>query len=125
MRAVKPISLALLLISLSCSEPDIEPSRQCNFTYPNNTSSSHPKNVTYQSILDKYVKQGLPGITTLIRDDDGLWIGYAGKADIGKNIPFTPCHPSKVASITKFMVGTLTLMIQERGLLNINDPLTK
>jgi D-alanyl-D-alanine carboxypeptidase len=125
MRAAKTLGLVMVMVGLSCSEPEIESSRQCNFSYSNNTSDAHPKNATYQSILDSYVTQGLPGITALIRDDDGLWIGHAGKADIAKNIPFTPCHPSKVASITKFMVGTLTLMLQERGLININDPLSK
>ncbi|MDF9797806.1 D-alanyl-D-alanine carboxypeptidase [Catalinimonas alkaloidigena] len=114
----------IFLVTLSCREADIGPSYNC--TYASAASSTlHPKNAVFQSILDTYVKNGLPGISTLIKDEDGVWVGYAGKADIDKNIPFTPCHASKAASITKFMVGTLTFMLQEQGLIDINDPIAK
>jgi len=114
----------LLCITISCNEADVVPTNECNFSLPS-SYTSHPKNTAYQSILDTYVKKGLPGISALVKDDDGVWVGYSGKADIDKNIPFTPCHPSKAASITKFMVATLTFMLQERGLININDPISK
>jgi D-alanyl-D-alanine carboxypeptidase len=112
------------MVTLSCNKADIVPTQECSFSVPP-SNTTHPKNDVYQSILDSYVKKGLPGISALIKDDDGLWIGYAGKADIDKKIPFLPCHPSKVASITKFMVGTLTFMLQEQGKININDPISK
>jgi D-alanyl-D-alanine carboxypeptidase len=111
-------------ITLSCDEADIGPSNNCAYT-PAASYAAHPKNAVFQSILDTYVKKGLPGISALVRDESGTWVGYSGKADIDKNIPFTPCHPSKAASITKFMVGTLMMMMQEKGLININDPISK
>ncbi len=114
----------IFLVTLSCGEADIGPSNHCTYT-PSASSAMHPKNAVFQSILDIYVKKGLPGISTLIQDEDGVWVGYAGKADIDKNVPFTPCHSSKAASITKFMVGTLTFMLQERGLIHIDDPISK
>ena len=116
--------LLVFLSSLSCQEADVVPTNTCSYT-PNASIATHPKGQLFQSILDNYVKEGLPGISALVRDEGGTWIGYSGKADIGKNIPFTPCHPSKAASITKFMVGTLTFMLQEKGLININDKISK
>jgi D-alanyl-D-alanine carboxypeptidase len=115
--------LLIFIFTFSCQEADIRPTEACGYT-PASSYAAHPKNEIYQSILDAHVKKGLPGISALIKDDNGVWVGYAGKADIEKNVPFTPCHPSKAASITKFMVGTLTMMLNERGLLNINDPIS-
>lgn len=127
---MKKLFLSILTITLmfsatlSCDEADIGPSDSCAYT-PAASYAAHPKNAVFQSILDTYVKKGLPGISALVRDESGTWVGYSGKADIDKNISFTPCHPSKAASITKFMVGTLTFMLQEKGLININDPISK
>lgn len=118
-------SVAFIFIStVSCEDANVGPTNTCTYT-ANPTFAAHPKSQAYQSILDTYVKKGLPGISALVRDEGGTWIGYAGKADIGKNIPFTPCHPSKAASITKFMVATLTFMLQERGVINIDDKISK
>jgi D-alanyl-D-alanine carboxypeptidase len=119
------ISLGLLFVAtISCKEPDIVSTHDCSFTIPS-SSSTHPKSTAFQNIIDTHVKKGMPGISALVQDEDGIWIGFSGKADIDKNIDFTPCHPSKVASITKFMVGTLTFMLQEKGMININDPISK
>ncbi|MBX2896000.1 MAG: beta-lactamase family protein [Cyclobacteriaceae bacterium] len=116
------ISVIIMLVPfLGCREADINPTAACAFT----DFVAHSKADVYQSILDKYVMKGLPGISALVRDEEGTWIGYAGKADLDRKIPFMPCHPSKSASITKFMVGTLAFMLQERGLLNIDDPISK
>jgi D-alanyl-D-alanine carboxypeptidase len=125
-RLIKSFVIFLLIVAgaLCCEEADIQPTQACEYI-PAPSYAAHPKNATYQGILDSYVKKGLPGISALIKDDNGVWVGYSGKADIAKNIPFAPCHPSKAASITKFMVGTLTFMLQERGLININDPISK
>jgi len=55
----------------------------------------------------------LPGIALLINDEYGTWVGSAGKADIKNNIDFAPCQISKVASITKMMIGTLVFLMME------------
>ena len=118
-------SLSLVfLLTFSCKEADITSSDNCTYT-ADTAHTNHPKTAVFQSILDTYVKKGLPGISCMVQDEDGVWVGYAGKADIERDIAFTPCHPSKVASITKFMVGTLTYMLQEKGLINVNDPISK
>jgi D-alanyl-D-alanine carboxypeptidase len=116
--------LLLVIISTSCKDPDIGPTADCAFTIPSE-SALHPKHADFTNILNEYTRKGLPGISALVRDESGIWMGHAGKADLDRNIPFLPCHPSKAASITKFMVATLTFMLQEQGLLNINDPISK
>lgn len=95
---------------------------QCDNVYSN---PSHPKNNLYQGIINKYVAEGLPGISLLIEDSNGLWCSSAGYANLEDQIKFTPCHISKAASITKMLVGTLTMKLKEEGVLNLDDPIVK
>lgn len=108
----------------ACRDGDIPPSSACSYTVPG-SNSAHPRAQIYQGILDKYVNKGLPGITLLIRDQDGEWVGSAGQADIGRNIPMSPCMVSKVASVTKLFIGTLTHLLVEEGLFSLDDKVDK
>ncbi len=112
-------------VFLGCRKSDISVSVTCIYANSADSSQSHPKAALWKSIMDKYLKQGLPGISLLIEDEQGTWIGSGGWADFEKEVKFLPCTPSKAASITKLMVGTLTYMLQEEGKLNIDEPLSK
>jgi D-alanyl-D-alanine carboxypeptidase len=113
-------SAALLLLG-SCRKPEIGPTEQCTFT----PGTTHPKSAAYQAVLDHYVAKGLPGISALIRDGNGVWVGAAGKADIGKRVDMAPCTVSKAASVTKTFIGALALKLVEEGKFGLDDPLTK
>lgn len=115
--------LVILAVGQSCKRAEIVPTRafQCSDT----VSQNHTRAAEFQAIMDKYVKTGLPGISLLVEDSNGRFTGSAGMADIAEGIPFTPCHVSKAASITKLMTGTLALLLQEKGILDLDDPLSK
>ncbi len=117
------ILIFLVVCLMGCIEADIGPTIeiQCN----KESTVSHPKNEALLALMDKYVNKGLPGISVLIEDGDGVWTGSAGLADLDRQIPFTTCHVSKAASITKMMVGTLTFILQQEGVLSIDDPISK
>lgn len=66
----------------------------------------------------------MPGIALLVKDQDGIWVGSAGKADIDKKINMEPCHVSKVASLTKIFMGALAFKLQEEGTLNLDAPVS-
>jgi D-alanyl-D-alanine carboxypeptidase len=123
MKSILLFTTALLFI-ISCKKPMVLPTEMIPCAY-NETNNQHPKNTLYNEILLRYVKKGLPGISVLAQDASGTWVGSAGYADIEKKVKFTPCHLSKAASITKLMMGTLTLKLQEAGEININDPISK
>jgi len=100
--------LIICIICISCSKPQIGQTRSIGVNSPwNDTSNLHPKNTALKALLDKYKKKGLPGISLLVRDGKGTWIGAAGKSDIENNIDFVPGTISKAASITKLFMGTL------------------
>jgi D-alanyl-D-alanine carboxypeptidase len=83
--------------------------------------SGHAKAQRLQDLLDQYVDEGLPGAVVLVRDDFGVWAGAAGKADLKKGTPMAPCQVSKVASITKLMMGTVALQLMEEEKLFLGD----
>jgi D-alanyl-D-alanine carboxypeptidase len=118
----KKLLIAIVFLTLgSCKDADVQPTELMACS---SATTTHPKSQAFQAIIDKYKKLGLPGISVLVEDTSGLFIGSAGYADLEEGIEFTPCHPSKAASITKLMVGVLAFQLQEEGLLNIDDPIS-
>lgn len=115
--------LFIAVFFVSCKKEEIIPSTEVNCTFAD-SSNKHPKNAALRELIDRYKKKGLPGISVLINDTNGTWVGSAGYADIEKGIRFSPCHISKAASITKLLVGSLVLKLQEQGKININAPVS-
>lgn len=119
---MKKTSVLLAFLSLfSCQSIDLGPSETCLSTEP----PSHPKASIYQGILNEYTAKGLPGISILIRDEEGPWWGSSGKADILENVDMKTCTVSKAASITKTFVAVLALMLAEEGVFSLDDRLDK
>jgi D-alanyl-D-alanine carboxypeptidase len=112
MKAILIISIAISLFS--CKKALVPHTENNAPAIPwADSSSKHPKKLQFKNLLDKYTKKGLPGISLLVNDASGTWVGSAGKADIEKNVPFMPGTVSKAASITKFIMGTLVFKLIE------------
>ena len=109
---------------LSCRKSFVGKTDPCQGNYAD-SSFKHPKRAIYQAILDKYKKKGLPGIAVLVEDDDGVWMGGAGKADIAQGVDFKPCTVSKVASITKMMFATAVMQLREQGKVRLEDKISQ
>lgn len=117
-------ALFLLLIFVGCQKADVVSTETCQ--YEGNTAYfQHPKAGDFSSLIEKYRKLGLPGIVALVEDQDGLWVGHTGKADIRADVDFLPCHPSKAASITKMMVAVVAFKMQEKGDWSLDDKIEK
>lgn len=125
MKSIVAILITGLLLG-GCLEDAIQPTRKipCSGGVPD-PGFTHQKEKAFQALIDHYVQLGLPGVSVLIEDSAGVWAGSAGFADLEQQIPFTPCQISKVASITKMMMGALTFKLQEEGSLSIDDPISK
>lgn len=119
-------ALSCIALMYSCSKDQIKkPSLlQCPLEVES-LYKTNPKSSEYQFIIEKYVSFGIPGVSLLIKNDDGIYIGSAGKADIAEGLPMQPCHVSKIASVTKMMLGVAILRLQEKGVLSIDDPISK
>lgn len=108
------ILLGLIISILACTKPQIHITTTIGDVTPwTDTSSIHPKNMALNALLEKYRTKGMPGISLLINDNKGTWIGATGKADIKNNIEFVPSTISKAASITKLFMSTLLFKLME------------
>jgi D-alanyl-D-alanine carboxypeptidase len=98
----------------SCTKPFVESTTAKTITSPwTDSSSKHPDGTVFRNLIEKYHKQGLPGISLLVRNNKGTWYGATGKSDIEHNISFDPGQVASVASITKFVMGTLVFKLME------------
>ena len=83
--------------------------------------SINPYGQEYQSILDKYVKQGLTGAVLLVRTrEEGTWIGTAGYSRLEDRTPMRPDSVFYALSSTKSYTATATLMLRDRGLIDLD-----
>lgn len=106
--------IAVLMILSACQKAQVFTTTTIGVSIPwNDSSSNHPKNSAFKNLLEKYKKKGFPGISLLVKDNGGTWVGAAGKADLTNNIDFVPGTVSKAASITKLFIGTLVFKMME------------
>lgn len=126
--AVKWIILLIIMITVQSSCKKDEIGRPAVLNCPLEEESiyrENPKSEQFQALIEDYVQKGLPGIILLVKDDNGFYIGAAGMADIENGIKMQPCHVSKIASITKMELGVAILRLQEKGILSLDDPISK
>lgn len=117
---------AIAVVAQACGKNEINRPSSLICALDNETIYQvNPKSIEYQALIDAYVKKGLPGIILLVKDDSGFYIGSSGMADIAKNVPMQACHVSKIASITKMMLGVAVMRLQEKGILSLDDPISK
>lgn len=124
------LAFITLFIWVGCKKAEVGKTGDCtNSIYPN-SNPAHPKGAALQAIIYKYIKKGLPGISLMVSNDKGVWNGVGGYSSIDDKIKYKPCQIGKVASITKFMVGTLVFKLMEDsvnshlGYLDLDKPLT-
>ena len=82
--------------------------------------NTHADGPAFQALLDRYVREGLPGVVLLVRTPEGLWNGAAGYARIETGDDMTPTHRHHAASITKTYTATAALILAEEGVLDLD-----
>ena len=108
------VTFFLSLLFITCKKAQIQPTVAANFIMPwNDSSQSHPKNAAFQKLIEKYNRKGLPGMSLLVSDSKGTWVGSVGKADVERNVSFSIGQVSKLASITKLFMGVLAFKLME------------
>lgn len=113
------LALFVLLWTISSCQKrdDLAQSKTCAVE----EAAYHSKAAAFQDILEQYQAKGIPGISLLIKDAEGIWYGAAGYADIAENIPMEACHINKVASLTKIFMGALTFKLVEEGKIDLHE----
>ncbi len=119
------MSLYMLVAFTSCQKNEVfeQDFYECTTSDPVD-SESHPNASTYQSILEKYRKNGLVGASLLVKDRNGIWMGADGMADIASDVAMRPCNTFLIASISKVFTTAAVYRLVDKGLLTIDDPIS-
>ena len=86
---------------------------------------AHPHAESYQQIIDDLLEVGVPGVSVTVRTPEGIWSKGGGKADLKNGIYLSPCHSLRAGSMSKVITATTILILQEEGVLSIDDKINK
>jgi D-alanyl-D-alanine carboxypeptidase len=82
--------------------------------------SSHPYHELYQSIVDRNVRMGIPGLILLIHTpEEGTWIGTGGYACLEDCTPIQADSLFHSASVAKFFTAVAVLILKDDGLIDL------
>lgn len=120
------IAFIISILLFSCSKDEILPEDNYYNTLSFQDSSLvHPKAHIYQNLLDNFVEGGGIGMSVMIRDPYGTWLGAAGYADIVSGIPLQSSHRFHIASISKTFTAAAAFLLMEEGLFTLDDPVNQ
>lgn len=112
--------LSVLLVACQPA-PVAEPVRAC--VEP--VMPMHPRAGALQQVLDDMHAAGFPGVAAFAKTREGEWAGAAGFSDLARQTPMQTCTVSRAGSATKAFTALLVLKLADRGLLDLDDPLSK
>jgi len=121
------VGFLLLLVSTivlsSCKKRDTDENAiSCsnNFGWAD-TSDSHPKDAELTRMLSKLTDAGMPGISLMLEDSNGVWYKSSGYADIENQTKMQPCHLVKIASVTKLFTATMIYQLIDDGKIGLDE----
>lgn len=121
----KIVALSLLVIVISsCENDEILPADfyACEGSF---TNDNHPNSEQYNNLIQDMVNAGVPGMMLSVYDNEnGYWSNAFGLADLASGVQLAPCNITRVGSTVKTFTGVTILLLQEEGLLDIDDPIT-
>ena len=95
-----------------------------------NTAASQPTADQIAAKVDEYMKavirvDGFSGTILVAHDGKPIVSKSYGMANIELNVPNTPQNVFRLGSVTKQFTAMAIMMLQERGKLNVSDPMCK
>lgn len=130
MKTISLLSIALIttamLFLIGCKKDEVFTESQYynQLSFPD-SSSSHSKHARYTEVLNQAVNQGLVGVSAMIRDAEGTWLGAGGNADIASNVTMEVGHQLFIGSVSKVFTATSVFAYIDDGLLSLEDPISK
>ena len=119
------LSLSLFLIAISgCEKDEVFPAAfyTCDDSLIND---NHPHSEKYNLLIQDIINAGVPGMMLSVHDqENGYWSNALGFADLASEVPLAPCNITRVGSTVKTFTAVTILLLQEEGLLDIDDPIT-
>jgi CubicO group peptidase (beta-lactamase class C family) len=93
---------------------------------PGSADASDDLAADMQRILESAFPADRPGATALVVDDGKvIFRGASGMANLELGVPLDPAMVLRIGSITKQFTAVAILMLEEEGLLSVEDPITR
>ncbi len=113
MKSSKYVLLIIVMIlNLGCDKDD-DPSEPM-----------HPNAIEFQSILDEFTSNGIPGLSAVVVTPDGVWKGASGYSRLEDHTPMSIDNEVYSASIGKTYCAVATLLLVQDGLIALEDPIS-
>ena len=121
------LSLAFIGFLGACIKSDSHvATNTCNINFTSSdTSAKHPKNAELTQLITDLTNTGVPGVSVMLEDENGLWFKSSGYADLKEKTPMAPCHLAKVASVSKLYTATLIYQLVGEGKMSLDDLASK
>jgi D-alanyl-D-alanine carboxypeptidase len=121
------LSLAFIGFLGACIKSDSHvATNTCNIDFTSSdTSAKHPKNAELTQLITDLTNTGVPGVSVMLEDENGLWFKSSGYADLKEKTPMAPCHLAKVASVSKLYTATLIYQLVGEGKMSLDDLASK
>ncbi len=117
-------NLLIITIFFGCTDDPAVPSDTYACDIPDDAQTDHPDAGRLQMALEEATANGLIGQVAVIRNNEGTFMGAAGKADLASDIDMEVCHRMIIASCTKTFTATLIFQLAEEGLIDLNEPVS-
>lgn len=86
-------------------------------------NNSHPMKDSLHALVNKAIKNGIPGMQVMVKNADGWYVVNGGYAKVETRTPMNDNMVVWLYSITKTYTATLTLKMKERGLIDLDKPI--
>ncbi|WP_367389448.1 serine hydrolase domain-containing protein [Lewinella sp. LCG006] len=118
------MAVFIMAIAVSCEKDEIFPESYyaCGDLEAN---PNHPQEADFSKLIKDIVISGVPSMMLTVHDNQyGYWSDAQGFADLASGIPLRPCNITRVGSTVKTFTAVTMLLLQEEGLLNLDDPIS-
>ncbi len=85
----------------------------------------HPLANRIDSLAETFINKGIPGIMISVRNKAGQYTASRGKSDLASNVDLQACNITRAGSTVKTFTAVTLLMLQEDGLLDLDDPISE
>jgi len=93
--------------------------------------STHPRVKEVTTLLDKWLDaqrayERIPSLTgAIVHDQELVWKGASGLADVERNMPATPASLYSICSISKLFTSIAVMQLRDKGALRLDDPVER
>lgn len=118
----KLLIIAALIWLLGCEEYEQDlPVETC---LPAQQPNAYTNSMEVESLMDKLLDTGIPGMVVTIYTEEGWWGSARGLVKLEEDLPMELCHLQYLQSISKTYMAVAILQLYEQGRIDLDAPIT-